>query len=383
LSERISLSKPHRVTLEGQTILNTQSMDVFEDYCKSEQTKKLYRYWFSVFLQFYHIKDPDYFLQITTEENFDHIRNYVRNLKERASRREISPNSIKDRLTGIKHFFDYNDRVLNWKKLHKLLPQRIQRAGSRAWNVEMIQNMLSTTTKLRNRFVMVFLSCTGVRVGSIPDIKLKHIQKIEDCYSVLVYAGDEEEYTTFMTPECSRMYESYIEKRTLEKEVMTNESPLFRQDYSYEKKSFQALGVEGLKHLVHRAILKSGQRGTKSINRFDIQAVHSFRKFFATTLKNNPEISYSATERLLGHQAYLDGSYYRPTTEELFSAYKKATQQLTINKERIQEEEIKRLEEENSEYERLKNQKESLEDKVARMEQVNKTILEKLEKLEK
>jgi len=105
LYEKISLSKPHRVTLESQTILNTQSMDVFVDYCKSEQTKKLYRYWFSVFLRFYHIKDPDYFLQITQEENFDHIRNYVRNLKERASRGEISPNSIKDRLTGIKHFF--------------------------------------------------------------------------------------------------------------------------------------------------------------------------------------------------------------------------------------------------------------------------------------
>ncbi len=50
-----------------------------------------------------------------------------------------------------------------------------------------------------------------MRIGALPSIKISDLERIDKLYKVNVYAGDNEEYFTFTTPECAREIDAYIE----------------------------------------------------------------------------------------------------------------------------------------------------------------------------
>jgi hypothetical protein len=56
---------------------------------------------------------------------------------------------------------------------------------------------------------------TGMRVGAIPLLKIRNLEKIEkyQLYKITVYENEDEEYITFCTPECARAIDSYLEYR--------------------------------------------------------------------------------------------------------------------------------------------------------------------------
>ncbi len=46
-----------------------------------------------------------------------------------------------------------------------------------------------------------------MRIGAIPGLRLRNLEKVEsdyDIYKITVYEGFNEEYITFCTPECTR-----------------------------------------------------------------------------------------------------------------------------------------------------------------------------------
>ena len=65
--------------------------------------------------------------------------------------------------------------------------------------------MLGSINQIRNKAIVHFIASSGVRVGAIPDLKLRHIRDMPlDCKSILVYEDTIEEYQTFLTPEASK-----------------------------------------------------------------------------------------------------------------------------------------------------------------------------------
>jgi hypothetical protein len=42
-----------------------------------------------------------------------------------------------------------------------------------------------------------------MRIGAMHTLKVEDLEKIDDIYKIIVYAGDKEEYFTFCTPECA------------------------------------------------------------------------------------------------------------------------------------------------------------------------------------
>jgi integrase len=64
----------------------------------------------------------------------------------------------------------------------------------------------------------LLLASTGIRIGAIPGLRLRNIEKAEigaatSIYKITVYEGFKEEYITFTTPECTVVIDSYLKMR--------------------------------------------------------------------------------------------------------------------------------------------------------------------------
>ena len=79
---------------------------------------------------------------------------------------------------------------------------------------------------------------------------------------------------------------------------------------------------------------KSGIKRIKTGKRFDLASTTCFRKRFDTILEFNHEVSMGAAQYLMNHDGYMSGKHYRrPTVEQVFEVYKKASPQLMVSNE--------------------------------------------------
>ncbi len=98
-----------------------------------------------------------------------------------------------------------NDVVLNTNKIHQYLPEFRKSKKDRAYRYEEIHRLLDVADE-RMRAI-IFLLASGMRIGAIPGLRLRNLEKIESEYDTLkitVYEAFNEEYTTFCAPECTR-----------------------------------------------------------------------------------------------------------------------------------------------------------------------------------
>jgi len=181
------------------------------------------------FIKYHNLKKKNYdgTVAIDEKELQSMVETYVIHLK-----RTIGPNSISTYANHLKTFLESNDIDLNWRKIKRLYPAMVKRSGHSAYTTEDVQKMLNATTQLKNRAVIHFLAFTGVRIGAVPDLSLKHIGDMPlGCKMVTVYEDSTEEYQTFLTPEAAKALEGYLEERKKHSEILDDESPLFRERY--------------------------------------------------------------------------------------------------------------------------------------------------------
>jgi len=306
-----------------------RSLRLFEQILKSDSTKKVYSQNINYFREYCKVKDFDSFLDIPPKKLQMLIEDYVIYLKG-----TISPNSIPTRYWAIQAFFEVNDIMLNWKKIRRLFPAKVKKSGHKPWTTKDIQKMLEVATDVRSRALINFVASTGVRIGAIQEMKLKHIDDMPlGCKSVLVYPDDPEEYHTFLTTEASSVLDRYLQKRKFDGEELAPESPVFRRMYKIAKAKAIPLGERGMSVIIQRLIKKAGLRSleNKTGLRYNIQQDHGFRKRFNTIMKLNNSINHNLVEKMMGHKRGLDAVYFTPTVEELFNEFKKAIPELTID----------------------------------------------------
>ena len=87
-------------------------------------------------------------------------------------------NSIKTYLAGVQSFLESNDIVLNWKKIAKYYPEQVSN-NLRAYTREEIAKLLSIAD-LRDRCLILLMASTGMRVGAIKSLRLKHLTTLQD-----------------------------------------------------------------------------------------------------------------------------------------------------------------------------------------------------------
>jgi len=327
-----------------------RSLLIFQNGIKSEETLKNYTYYLDRFISFYKIRDYDALVVIPQEKIQIMVEDYVMDLKKR-----VNPNSVPIFLYAVQAFFDSNDIDLRWKKIRRLYPAKIKISGEKPYTTKQIQIMLSYTTSQRNKAVIHLMAASGVRVGAISDLRLKHLLEMPiGCKAIIVYEGSRDEYTTFLTPEASEVLNQYLEKRTTDGEHLHEESPVFREDYKIGILKPVPMSRKAIINMIERIVKNAGIRGAKQGARYETQLDHGFRKRFDTIMELNGEIKESLTEKMMGHTDGTRGRYVRPSIDKLFNEYKKAIPELTIDDSERKQALLNQAVKEKSEFEKEK-----------------------------
>jgi integrase len=125
--------------------------------------------------------------------------------------------TINGYLAGILFFYIMNDVSLNRYKIKRYLPTKQKANDDRGYTREEIAQLLQFCDERSRALVLLFAS-TGMRVGAVPDLKIKHLRKIPyynmEIYRIIVYARwTDDQYICFTTPEAAKAIDTYLEYR--------------------------------------------------------------------------------------------------------------------------------------------------------------------------
>jgi integrase len=270
--------------------------------------------------------------------------------------------AIRIYLAAVKSFYKINDIFLNDSKISKFLPERKRVRKDRAYNYKEISKLLEIADE-RMRVVILLLASTGIRIGSLQELRLRNLERInDDYYKLTVYENYNQEYITLCTPECSKAIDNYLDMRSAYGENINSESFLIREQFDIREQ----FAIRKPRQITHRSLewklinlaersgIRKREHQTESKKfssiRKDVAIAHGFRKFFTTQLINS-KVNSEIREMLLGHKIGLASAYYRPTDEEMYQEYEKAVNSLTINEEYRLRKKVDELNEKNKDNE--------------------------------
>lgn len=312
-----------------------RSLLLFKESVKSKQSFETYLVRLKLFMKHHGFSSYD---EITRHPNLQELfEDWII-----AKKQQVNPNGLATYYYGVKGFFDANEIEINYKKIKKFFPQKIKKSGRKPYTTQQIKQLINSETNIRNKAIIHFVASSGIRIGALENLRIKHLLDMPlGCKAVCVYEGSLEEHWTFITSEASKFLEQYFEKRKSDGELLTPNSPVFRDSFRKEtaNKSAISLKRKSYGNIITKALRRSGVNLSKNDGRHETMSWHGMRKRFVTILKNEVGIQNAVVERLVGHKVYqedgmqidLDDSYFRPTLDELFDKYKLAIQALTID----------------------------------------------------
>lgn len=298
---------------------------------KSEETKKTYLYRLYKFMKFMNVNKVDglYVNDKNTIQN--NIIKYIVNERDRG----LSYNSQHLIKAVLMSFYKYGlDIELSNHKIEKYLGAQT-RTNTEAYKREHIQKILDVCD-VRKKVVVLLLASTGIRIGALPNLKVKHLKKIQvnnsmHIYKITVYEGSYEQYITYCSNECAKAVDVYLSHREAKGETIADNSPLIREEFNPQNKEM----VENPRHLSSHGVIKLLDDLLKYAGLGDINVprAHGFRKYYVTEMgkvKMNVEIR----EMLIGHSlGRVKDAYSRYSDEDKLDEYLTHMDNVTINLE--------------------------------------------------
>ena len=196
------------------------------------------------------------------------------------------------------------------------------------------------SANLRGKALVGLLCSTGIRLGAIPPLKIRHRRRVKpeelehhDCscierscslrfdgYLLNVYEGETEQYFTVISEEGSKWLDAYHKMRTHAGEILKPNSPLIREEFDIDKgkvvRNPCACKESGLQTFISRLAMCAGikpivrkEDAHQGKRRNEWKNVHGYRMFFSTSA-TNAGVSFSFKELMLGHHLNLEKSYY-------------------------------------------------------------------------
>jgi hypothetical protein len=137
--------------------------------------------------------------------------------KVRVESGQISPATLRNYIKAIKLFCEMNDISVMWKKITRGLPKARRFADDRAPSPDEIRRIIEYPDRRIKPIVYTMLS-SGIRLEAWNYLRWNHIKPIERegklvAAKMTVYAGDPEEYLTFITPEAYRALAGWMKFR--------------------------------------------------------------------------------------------------------------------------------------------------------------------------
>lgn len=330
----------------------------FTHSIKSSETKRLYTFHLLQFLSYKQDMSIDRLLEQNSKIIEADIIDMLIDLKEN---KDLSSSSIKTFLAALIHFFSINDITLNRRKIAKFIGDHENKFEYRSYTHDEISQLLDISDE-RGKAVILLMASTGMRVGALPQLKLKHLKRWEitdqdtHLYQIEVYSNSpKNKYKTFCTPEAAKAIDSYLELRKRHGENLKQDSqtgnwlpgdiPLIIKQFDKNSNvhtvktivshtiadkiivsKLQQLGIR------EKIVAKEDSQEYQSKFRHDLHPCHSLR-IFAVTNMQRAKIDKTIREMLVGHSTGLDAVYYKPQEEEILTEYLKAVDNLTINNE--------------------------------------------------
>jgi integrase len=352
---------------------------------KSPETKKKYSKRFEVFLNFIDIdgvtlEEKLYNFYQMAKSNLDWLQDsmiqFIMLQKERAFRGEIAESTIPNYYKPVKLFCDMNNVVINWKLVSRGMPHGSHAANDRSPTLEEIIQILNYPD-VRIKAIILTMISSGIRVGAWDYLQWRHIIPIESegavlAAKIIVYAGQPEQYYSFVTPEAYQALKEWMDFRSSYGEKVTDSSWVMRDlwkttnitygaKFGYAKTPLK-LQSSGIRNLIGKALFQQNVRPvlTKGQKRHEFKTVHGFRKFFKTQAEQT--MKAANVEMLMGHDIGVSKSYYKPLEKIVMEDYLKAVKNLTI------------LENPNNEY--FKKEIEDLREKNENNEHIIKSRLQ-------
>ncbi|KAG2478832.1 MAG: hypothetical protein NPMRTH1_270027 [Nitrosopumilales archaeon] len=343
-----------------------RSLTIFEGAIKTEATREAYLYQLEKFREWTKIKDFDSLLQAPQKNIQELLEDYVMYLKKK-----VSPNSVPIYYAPIELFFVMNDVTINYKKLRKLFPKKVKKGNERGYTIEEIRKIVKNTKSKRNRALVLLFASSGIRLGAIPDILLKHLTKIgKNSYAIKIYEDETEEDYIFTTPEATKSIDEYLDERKKDGEYVDQNSPLIRTSYKLGIEKAKSCNLDTLAHVMARLVSCVDRK--KRGNRYDVPKDHGYRKFYGTVIKDTQGITPTMSEKLINHigVVQLDGSYFKPTKEQMFESYQKVISGLTIDQTEKHEALIESQKGKISELEQNQNRIDNLEKHILQEQRI-------------
>jgi integrase len=158
---------------------NHKNHDAYRNFMlslKSDYTRRTYSFYFLRFLssnEMYSNLTLDEILKISPKGLERSIISTMVRMKEEEN---LSTSSTGLLLASLTHFFSINDVVLNRKKIYKFVGERENKFEYRSYTHDEISRLLSLLDE-RGKAAVLLLASTGMRVGGLVEIRLKHLQK--------------------------------------------------------------------------------------------------------------------------------------------------------------------------------------------------------------
>ncbi len=361
--------------MKDRTLLKGKTMRPFVEAMKSESTREVYERRLVGFLDLMHMPVDEFVEKSKKEPEWAQrtLLEYMLGEKNRFLNKEIQASTTRNVLKPLRLLLEMNDVTgINWKKISRMMPSARRYALDRAPTIEEMRTMV-TNGDMRFQAIILTMASSGIRIGAWEYLKVKHLEPISISGKVAaakltVYAGEPEEYITFVTPEANAKLQEYLKFRKEHGEKVTMDSPLVRDKWEttgtrgrpFKGEAVKPLPLRyrGVKRLFEDMMWRFGFRKEKK-RRHEF-SIHSIRKFFKTRCELHGMKPINV-ETLMGHSTGISDSYYRPTERELLEEYVKVVPLLSIS----EVEEIKRvvLVEEQQNAEKIRK----LEDLVAQL----------------
>jgi len=247
--------------------------------------------------------------------------------KERVQRGEITASTLSNFVKSIKLFCEMCDISIPWRKITRGLPRPRGVANDRAPLIDEIRQLIQYPDR-RIKPIIYTMASSGIRLGAWDFLRWKHITPLTNdtgelvAAKIIVYAGDSEEYYSFITPEAYKSLLDWIEFRSKYGEKVTGESWIMRDIWQTSNMKYGAkfglatnpkkLKSSGIKRLIEQALWEQGIRSKlqPGVKRHEWKAAHGFRKYYKS--RTEQVMKPINVEITMGHNVGLSAHYYRP-----------------------------------------------------------------------
>jgi site-specific recombinase XerD len=175
--------------LSQEIIFSGKAYRNFIEAIHSPFTRKNYKNSLLCYTKYRQIESCDRLLEEDLKIIQEQLIDYIIYMREEL---KIASHSISTKIASIKKFYDCNDIELRWNKIKSYIgrnrSKRNNRKRDRPYTHTEIAKMLEKADQ-RGKTTILLMCSAGIRVGALPSLKIRNLDRIEkfQLYKITVY----------------------------------------------------------------------------------------------------------------------------------------------------------------------------------------------------